>query len=161
MKFQSKPSTIYASTKTEEALLSALQRNGMSHNHFFKLVYLVLFWWFCMESCRWYWWGSCCEAHEKLNIQLWASLAQVCCSIYYLQNKAHLHYIKKYYVCVLQYAFHVYYKDCLEIVSIFIIQNLQIQLLDIYINICIAFVLLFEHATTKFIMLLLCKIDWF
>lgn len=30
VKFQSKPSTIYASTKTEEALLSALQRNGMA-----------------------------------------------------------------------------------------------------------------------------------
>lgn len=30
VKYQAKPMTIYASTKTEEALLSALQRNGLA-----------------------------------------------------------------------------------------------------------------------------------
>lgn len=41
--YQSKPSTIYASTKTEEALLSALQRNGLDCRHFFNHYLLFSF----------------------------------------------------------------------------------------------------------------------
>jgi DNA mismatch repair protein MSH5 len=48
VKCQAKPSTIYTSTKTEEELLSALQRNGLdcshSFNYYFKLSFDSFVW---------------------------------------------------------------------------------------------------------------------
>jgi hypothetical protein len=50
VKYQAKPSTIYASTKTEEALLLALQRNGMAATT--TSINMISYILICMKLCR-------------------------------------------------------------------------------------------------------------